>query len=318
MAHIVITGAAGFIGYHLAARLLDEGYSVLGIDDLNAFYPVHHKERRRDRLIGRTGFTFVRADVAEATELDDALNPSGPLDRVVHLAAHPSVLASAREPERYLRANLVGFTNVLEACRVRDVPLLFASSSSVYGPQTPPLTTTLPLAPPQSLYAATKVANEALAMSYAAQHDLPVVAVRFFNVYGPFGRPDMAVYRFTEQILRSEPLQLRNHGRMTRDLTYIDDAVEAVVRLLARDLEGAHTVNVGRGVPVSLDTLVAELERLLERKAITQAVARPPSEVVDSWAGTDELERLTAFRPRMDLRTGLDRFIRWYRDVERG
>ncbi|MEO0604664.1 MAG: NAD-dependent epimerase/dehydratase family protein [Myxococcota bacterium] len=305
---VALTGAAGFIGFHLAERLLREGHTVVGIDDLNAFYPVHHKERRLSRLMAHPGFAFHRLDVA-------SLSPSVlvDVDRVVHLAAWPGVHASARQPERYVEANLVGFSRILEACRVLALPLLFASSSSVYGEVMPPMAPGGPMGPVKSLYAATKVANEAMAQAAAAQHGVMATAVRFFNVYGPRGRPDMAVHRFTAQIEAGERLQLHHAGRMSRDLTYVDDAVEAVMRLLGAPRPGFSVVNVGRGEPVDLFTLVAALEQALGRAAQIDRVALPDGEVVDSWADVTGLVERTGFRPSIGLDEGLRRFVTWYR-----
>ncbi|MEM6931795.1 MAG: NAD-dependent epimerase/dehydratase family protein, partial [Myxococcota bacterium] len=303
-----LTGAAGFIGFHLAERLLREGHTVVGIDDLNAFYPVHYKERRLSRLRTHPRFAFHRLDVASLP-----LSMLADVDRVVHLAAWPGVHASAREPGRYVEANLVGFSRILEACRVQSLPLLFASSSSVYGEVPPPMVAGGPTGPVKSLYAATKVANEAMAQAAAAQHGVASTAVRFFNVYGPRGRPDMAVHRFTAQIEAGERLRLHHEGRMSRDLTYVDDAVEAVVRLLARPRTGFSVVNVGRGEPVDLFTLVAALERALGREARVDRVPLPDGEVVDSWADVTGLVERTGFRPSIGLDDGLRRFVAWYR-----
>ncbi len=307
---VALTGAAGFVGFHLAERLLNEGHEVLGIDDLNAFYPVHHKERRLAKLRAHPSFTFLSADVAELSAL--ALDG---VDQVVHLAAWPGIHASAAHPARYVQANLVGFANVLEACRLRELPLLFASSSSVYGDGTPPMTESAPLGATKSLYAATKVANEAMAQSYAAQHGFASTAVRFFNVYGPLGRPDMAVSGFARQIEAGEPIRLHNHGRMTRDFVYVDDAVEAVVRLLRAPRAGYSVVNVGRGEPVTLHELVASLERALGESARVLPVDLPDGEVVDAWADITVLAERTGFRPRIGLDEGLERFVDWYRAV---
>lgn len=314
MARIVITGAAGFIGYHLAARLLDEGHAVLGVDDLNAFYPVRHKVRRRDRLLAHPRFTFAEGDLARPGWLDRAVDPA--VDHVVHLAAYPGVLSSADHPEWYVRANLVGFAAVLELARRRKAPLTFASSSSVYGDQVPPLKASAPLAAPRSFYAATKVANEAMAQSYATQHGVATTAVRFFNVYGPLGRPDMAVYRFTEQIVQGRPVRLHGHGRMTRDLTYVDDAVEAVTRLMNRPPTGFRVVNVGRGEPLTVEGLITAVEQQLGRTAVRELVDQPDGEVTHSWADTSALEAETGFRPRTPIDEGLGRFVRWYVEAE--
>jgi len=312
---IAITGAAGFIGYHLAERLLGEGWGVVGIDDLNDYYPVSHKVRRRDRLVAHPAMTFAHADVARADRLEEALE--GPLDAIVHLAAWPGVHASADRPDAYVHANLAGFATVLEACRRRAVPLLFASSSSVYGDRPPPLAPEHPAGPPRSFYAATKAANEAMAHAYAAQHGVASTAVRFFNVYGPLGRPDMAVYRFTELIETGRPVRLHHEGRMTRDLTFVDDAVEALVRLLATPRAGCSVVNVGRGQPVTLFELVGALEEALGRPATIERVGLPAGEVVDSWADVSALVDRIGYRPTTSLEEGLARFVAWYRASRR-
>jgi UDP-glucuronate 4-epimerase len=331
---VLVTGAAGFIGFHVAARLLDRGERVVGVDRLDAYYDPRLKEARLARLLGRPGFRFERADLADAAACERVFDAE-PFRRVIHLAAQAGVRYSLENPRAYVDANLSGFVNVLEGCRRRGVAhLVFASSSSVYGGNAKvPFATTDPVDHPVSLYAATKKANELMAHAYAHLFGLPVTGLRFFTVYGPWGRPDMAPVLFTRAILEGRPIEVFNHGRMRRDFTYVDDVVEAVVRVLARPpapdpaLEGRdpapdrswapyRVYNVGNDRPVELLELIAAIEGALGRTA--RKVLRPmqPGDVVATWADVSALERDHGFRPRTPLAEGIAAMVRWYREFQ--
>ncbi|MNO44174.1 UDP-glucose 4-epimerase [compost metagenome] len=316
---VLVTGAAGFIGFHTALRLCAEGHEVVGIDNLNDYYSVALKQARLDRLAACPGFRFQRLDIADQAGLFE-LFAGNAFEQVIHLAAQAGVRHSIEQPQDYLHSNLHGFLNLLEACRRhRPQHLLYASSSSVYG-----LSERLPFAiadaadRPASLYAASKRANELMAHSYAHLYGIPATGLRFFTVYGPWGRPDMALFRFTEAILRGRPLEVYGNGEMSRDLTYIDDVVEAIVRLLAHPPSAQQAVpwrlcNVGRGEPVTLLELIDCLENALGLRAQKHFLPLQPGEVPSTWADTTELAELIDFRPQVSLDAGVRRFVEWYR-----
>jgi UDP-glucuronate 4-epimerase len=320
MATTVVTGCAGFIGFHVAARLLRDGHQVAGQDDLNAYYEPALKRARLAQLLAQPGFAFTEAgvqDAAAVTRLFEAARPEG----VVHLAAQAGVRYSLENPRAYTEANLVGFGNVLEASvRAGVRHLVFASSSSVYGAnQKVPFSEDDPVDHPVSYYAATKKGNELQAHAFSHLHRLPVSGLRFFTVYGPWGRPDMAPVLFARAILRGEPIKVFNHGRMRRDFTYVDDVVEAVVRVLARPPEGKdgaapyRILNVGNSSPVELGEFIALLERHLGKAAVKELVPMQPGDVPATWADTRRLEALTGFAPRTPLDEGLRRMAEWLR-----
>lgn len=329
---VLVTGAAGFIGYHVADRLLERGDEVRGLDNLNAYYSVALKRARLARLEGRPGFSFVAADLADRTAMD-RLFAEPRYDAVVHLAAQAGVRYSLENPHAYVEANLVGFLNVLEGCRRQQVGhLVYASSSSVYGANTRlPFSVHDNVDHPVSLYAATKKANELLAHSYAHLYRLPVTGLRFFTVYGPWGRPDMALYKFTRAILAGEPIDVYNHGQMRRDFTYIDDIVEGVVRLVdhpaepnsawsgetpdpASSLAPARLYNIGNHQPVELLELIATLERELGRPAVLKLLPLAAGDVPATYADVDDLAAAVGFRPATPIAEGVRRFVEWYRE----
>lgn len=320
---ILLTGAAGFIGMHTALALLARGDEVVGIDNLNDYYDVRLKQDRLGQLQGRPGFRFQRLDVADTQALL-ALFEQERFDRVVHLAAQAGVRYSLLNPHAYAQSNLVGFVNVLEGCRHHGVAhLVYASSSSVYGGNTQ-----MPFAEgdrvdhPVSLYAATKKANELMAHTYSHLYRLPTTGLRFFTVYGPWGRPDMAPFLFTRAILAGEPIQVFNHGDMKRDFTYIDDIVAGVVASLdrvPRADEGDGTAapyklfNIGHSEPVALLDFIGMLERALGRTAVKQLLPMQPGDVPATYADTSALQAWTGVKPQTGLQEGIERFVAWYR-----
>jgi UDP-glucuronate 4-epimerase len=314
----VVTGCAGFIGFHLTSRLLRDGHRVSGLDSLNDYYEPPLKRARLALLQEQAGFTFTHADVANRDAVQRLVGEARP-EGVVHLAAQVGVRYSVKNPRAYTDSNLVGFGNMLEACTAAGVRhLVYASSSSVYGAsEKVPFSEDDPVDHPVSYYAATKKANELQAHAFSHLHRLPTSGLRFFTVYGPWGRPDMAPILFARAILRGEPIQLFNGGRMRRDFTYVDDVVESLVRVLARPPEGTgreaphRILNVGNSSPVELEVFIAALEKHLGRKADRILAPMQPGDVVATWADTSRLEKLTGFAPRTSLDEGLRRMAEW-------
>jgi UDP-glucuronate 4-epimerase len=321
---VLVTGAAGFIGMHVAERLLDAGTSVTGVDNLSPYYDVALKESRLARLAARPGFRFARVDLADA-RTTGALFRDGDFTHVVHLAAQPGVRHSLVDPESYVINNLVAFGHVVEGCRhARVAHLVYASSSSVYGASHAlPFSEDQPVDHPVSLYAATKKANELVAHSYSHLYRLPTTGLRFFTVYGPWGRPDMAPMLFTKAILAGAPIRLFNGGRMRRDFTYVDDIAEGVVRVLDRppaadeDRAPYRVCNIGNHTSIELESFVATLEAALGRKAVKEYAPMQPGDVPETYASIDRLAALTGFAPSTPLAEGLARFVAWYRDYYR-
>lgn len=333
---ILLTGAAGFIGSTLALRLLERGDSVAGVDNLNDYYDVGLKEARLARLRRHPAFAFHKEDVADRPAMA-WLFSSGRFDAVVHLAAQAGVRYSIENPYAYIDANLVGFGNVLEGVRRTGVRhLVFASSSSVYGANTRlPFSEHDNVDHPLSLYAATKKANELMAHSYAHLYGIPCTGLRFFTVYGPWGRPDMALFKFTEGILRGTPIPVFNEGRMVRDFTYVDDIVEGVVRVVDRpaapdpawcgdDPDPAKSCapyrifNIGNNQPVNLMRYIEVLEQCLGRKAILDLLPMQPGDVHATVADTSALEDAVGFRPGTPVAEGVAKFVEWYKEYYRG
>lgn len=315
---ILVTGAAGFIGHSVAKRLLERGERVVGIDNLNSYYDPALKHARLAELTPFSRFRFERLDIADATALKDLIAGGG-IRRVVHLAAQAGVRYSLDQPFAYEHSNLAGHLSVLEACRAADnfAHLVYASSSSVYGNR--PLgqqgfSEDEPCAEPVSLYAATKRACELMSESYRALFGFPQTGLRFFTVYGPWGRPDMAYFSFTRKILAGEPIEVFGNGEMARDFTYIDDIVDGVVGALDNPPDpGAHRLlNIGDNRPVGLMDMISALEGALGRSA--EKIMRPmqPGDVTATWANIDRLHILTGYRPRVPVEDGLQRFARWY------
>jgi UDP-glucuronate 4-epimerase len=315
---VLVTGAAGFIGMHAAQALLREGREVTGVDSFDPYYDVRLKEARLATLEGQPGFRFVRADLAEPDQAKRVFDEG--YAGVVHLAAQPGVRYSLTHPEAYYRNNIVAFGHVLEGCRHTNVGhLVYASSSSVYGANhTLPFSEDQPVDHPVSLYAATKKANELAAHTYSHLYRLPTTGLRFFTVYGPWGRPDMAPMLFTRAILDGTPIRVFNHGDMQRDFTFVDDIVEGVVRVLARPPRAGNgapyaVYNIGNHQSVALTEFIATLERLLGRQAVKELVPMQPGDVKATYASIDRLRAATGFSPSTPLETGLARFVGWYR-----
>jgi UDP-glucuronate 4-epimerase len=312
---VLVTGCAGFIGMHCAARLLERGDEVVGADNLSPYYSVALKQDRLRRLEGRQGFRFERLDLADRRALAPLFDSARP-DAVLHLAAQPGVRYSLEDPDAYIQSNLVGFANLLEACRRRPPRhLVYASSSSVYGVNPKlPWSETDNVDHPISLYAATKKSNELTAHVYSHLFGLPATGLRYFTVYGPWGRPDMSPMLFARAILRGEPIQVFNHGDMQRDFTYIDDAVEATLRVLDRPPQGTppwRVLNVGNHRPVRLLDYIAALEQALGRKAAKEMRPMQPGDVPATYADTRALKEVTGFAPDTPLAAGLARFAEW-------
>ena len=332
---LLVTGAAGFIGFHVARRLLQEGKPVVGLDNLSAYYDPSLKQARLAQLQKLAGFTFVKLDLADRDGMA-ALFKERRFEHVVHLAAQAGVRHSLTDPHAYVDANLVGFLNVLEGCRHNGCEhLLYASSSSVYGGNTKmPFSVHENVDHPLSLYGATKKANELMAHSYAHLFRLPATGLRFFTVYGPWGRPDMAMWIFTNAIFAREPIKLFNHGDMRRDFTYIDDVAEAIIRLIERvplpqpnwnsqapDPGSSNApwrvYNIGNNKPVELLELVRLLEQTIGKQAIRELLPMQPGDVPATYADVDDLMRDVGFRPLTPIAEGIARFITWYRDYMR-
>ena len=314
---VLVTGAAGFIGMHVARTLLDTGVDVTGVDAFTPYYDVRLKEARAATLVGHPRFSLLRVDLAEADQAA-RLFDEGAFTHVVHLAAQPGVRHSLTHPEDYYRNNVVAFGHVLEGCRRNRVAhLVYASSSSVYGAgHVLPFSEDQPVDRPVSLYAATKRSNELAAHVYSHLYRLPTTGLRFFTVYGPWGRPDMAPMLFTKAILAGEPIRLFNHGRMRRDFTYVDDIVQGVVRVLARPpaSDVPYVVyNIGNHDAVALEDFVATLEQLLGRAARRELAPMQPGDVPATYASIDALRAATGFAPSTPLASGLARFVDWYR-----
>lgn len=320
---ILVTGAAGFIGMHTAERLLDRGETVIGVDNFNDYYDPRLKAARAARLEERLGFRMVRADIADSAAMKALVVDNG-VERIVHLAAQAGVRYSIQNPFAYERSNLAGHLSLLEAARHGGVRhLVYASSSSVYGDR--PISgdgfkESDPAVAPVSLYAATKRSCELMSQSYAALYGFPQSGLRFFTVYGPWGRPDMAYYSFSRKIAAGEPIEVYGEGRMSRDFTYIDDIVDGIVGVLDHPpAHGAHEIyNIGDNQPVGLMEMISTLEGALGVKA--EKIMRPmqPGDVTSTYADIDKLHALTGYRPRFPLKAGLERFVEWWRAFETG
>ncbi len=332
MRKILVTGAAGFIGFHLVKALIARGEQVVGLDNVNDYYSVQLKRDRLAQLMPLDGFQLIEADLADAAAMKEMFAEHR-FARVAHLAAQAGVRYSLTNPEAYVQSNLVGFCNILEGCRHHGVEhLMYASSSSVYGTnKVQPFSVHHNVDHPVSLYAATKKANELMAHTYSHLYKLPTTGLRFFTVYGPWGRPDMALYLFTKAIEENRPIDVFNHGKMRRDFTYVDDIVEALVRLVdvipepSTDWNAAHpdpgsgqcpyrVYNIGNNQPVELAHFIQVLEKALGRTATKNLLPMQPGDVMETYADVSDLERTIGFRPSTSIEVGIDRFVKWYRE----
>jgi UDP-glucuronate 4-epimerase len=328
---ILVTGAAGFVGFHVARRLLADGRPVVGIDNLNAYYDPALKQARLDELAKDQGFRFIKLDLADRAGMT-ALFSEYRFPQVIHLAAQAGVRHSLVDPHAYADANLTGFLNVLEGCRhAKSRHLVYASSSSVYGANTQmPFSTAQNVDHPLSLYGATKKANELMAHAYAHLFGVPTTGLRFFTVYGPWGRPDMAMWLFTDAILAGRPIKLFNHGSMRRDFTYVDDVTEAVVRLIDRPAAGDpswsgdrpdpatsrgpwRVYNIGNHTPVEVCEVVRLIEEAVGKAAIRELMPMQPGDVPETCADVNDLRRDVGFTPATPINVGVGRFVDWFR-----
>ena len=329
---ILVTGAAGFIGFNLSSRLLKEGHEVYGIDNLNDYYDVSLKKKRLSIVEKQAGFKFILGDLADREKIKNLFEAYS-FDYVINLAAQAGVRYSIENPASYIDSNLVGFGNILEGCRHSGVKhLVYASSSSVYG-----LNTNMPFSVrhnvdhPISLYAASKKANELMAHTYSYLYKLPTTGLRFFTVYGPWGRPDMALFLFTKAILNNEPINVFNNGEMQRDFTYIDDIVEGVVRVMnnipAPDPDWTSDTpnpsiscapyklyNIGNNQPVALMTFIKSIEKALGKKAVKKYLPLQPGDVPATYADVNDLIKDTGFKPSTSVEEGINKFVKWYKE----
>ena len=329
---VLVTGAAGFIGFHLSNLLLEKDYVVVGIDNLNDYYDIRLKEGRLEILEGKENFTFKKIDLKDKEDIDE-LFATEKFDYVINLAAQAGVRYSIENPYAYVDSNLIGFVNILEACRHNPVKhLLYASSSSVYGGnKVAPFSTEHQVDHPVSLYAATKKSNELMAHTYSYLYKIPTTGLRFFTVYGPWGRPDMAYFSFTDNILNGKPIKVFNHGKMERDFTYIDDIVEGIYKLLplapksnpnwdetvdkqSESFAPYKVYNIGNNQPVQLETFISVLEDKIGKKAVKNYMEMQPGDVVRTYADTSDLEKAIGFKPSTSIEEGLEKFANWYKE----
>lgn len=328
MQKILVTGAAGFIGFHVAKTLCAQGVQVLGYDNLNDYYDVSLKQARLAELKKHNSFDFMKADLEDEAAMEKAFRDFKP-DKVIHLAAQAGVRYSIENPRAYVTSNLMGFMNILEGCRHHKVEhLVYASSSSVYGANTKvPFSETDNVDHPVSLYAATKKSNELMAHSYAHLYGIPCTGLRFFTVYGPWGRPDMAYFKFANQIMKGQPIDVYNHGDMKRDFTYIDDIVDGIIKstnnIATDDVEKTKDLisnapyriyNIGNNKPADLLDMIGLLEDALGKKAVLNKLPMQAGDVYSTYADIKALHEETGFKPTTDLKTGLEKFAVWYKE----
>jgi UDP-glucuronate 4-epimerase len=335
MEHVLVTGAAGFIGFHLSKHLLEEGMTVTGLDNLNSYYDVSLKEARLSILKEFCPFSFIKASL-EDKEAIEQLFKGKSFDLVVHLAAQAGVRYSIENPHVYVSCNVMGFLNILEGCRLSKVEhLVFASTSSVYGAnRAMPFSVHHNVDHPLSLYAATKKSNELMAHVYAALYNLPVTGLRFFTVYGPWGRPDMAYFEFTRAIFQGEPIEVYNEGNMKRDFTYIDDIVDGIVRVMKKIPTGSTSwnaekpdpgtgvypyrlYNIGNNKPVALLDFIGNLEKEIGKPAKKKMLPMQPADLQETYADISDVQKEVGFNPTTNIRDGLKQFVAWYREYHK-
>lgn len=317
---ILITGAAGFIGFHLSKRLLEQGCRIIGYDNINHYYDTALKEARLDILRQYEGFTFIKAALEDKEALESVFTEHAP-GVVINLAAQAGVRYSIDHPEEYIQSNVVGFFNVLECCRYHKPSLLlYASSSSVYGMNAKvPFSTEDRVDNPVSLYAATKKSNELMAYTYSHLYGYPAVGLRFFTVYGPYGRPDMAYFSFSRAIMEGKPVKIFNHGDLYRDFTYVDDIIDGMLAILEHPekIGGNYKIyNIGNSRPEKLMDFIGLLEEKLGREAVKEYYPMQPGDVYQTYADTSALERDFGFCPKTPLTDGLDQFVAWFREYQ--
>jgi UDP-glucuronate 4-epimerase len=315
---VFITGCAGFIGFHLSKKLLEEGLHVLGLDNINDYYDQDLKQARLEQLMNFSGFSFIKGSLDDQQLLDSLFSQHKPRI-VVNLAAQAGVRYSLQNPHAYIQSNVAGFMNVLECCRLYNIEhLLYASSSSVYGnSKTIPFAVEDRTDEPVSLYAATKKANELMAYTYSHLYNLPATGLRFFTVYGPWGRPDMAYFSFAEAIMKNEPIEVYNYGNMKRDFTYVDDVTKSIWRLMEKGPEKTRPYrlyNIGNSQPVRLDDFISVLEEKLGMPAIKILKPMQPGDVLETFAKVDDLEKLIDYKPGTAIEEGLEKFADWYKE----
>jgi len=330
VSEVLVTGCAGFIGFHVAKRLLKDGYGVIGVDNVNDYYDIGLKESRLELLEQFEQFEFYRESIENSDAIQDIFHKHK-FQHVIHLAAQAGVRYSLVNPRAYIDANIVGFLNILEGCRHTQVKhLIYASSSSVYGGnKETPFKTSHNVDHPVSLYAATKKANELMAHTYSHLYQIPTTGLRFFTVYGPWGRPDMALFLFTKAILDDEPIQVFNYGQMVRDFTYVDDIVEAIIRLVpfipqpndqwgegcdcSTSFAPYKIYNIGNHQPIQLETFIDVLEDKLHKKAKREYMPIQPGDVTKTFSDVKDLERDIGFKPETKVEDGVEAFVKWYR-----
>jgi UDP-glucuronate 4-epimerase len=329
---VLVTGAAGFIGFHLSKRLIECGYQVLGLDNLNDYYDVTLKESRLSILHNHSGFRFEKLDLIKKEDID-LLFSNSKFDFVINLAAQAGVRYSLTNPYAYLDSNLTGFLNILEACRhFKPKHLIYASSSSVYGANRKmPFSVHDNVDHPLALYAASKKANELMAHAYSNLYQLPTTGLRFFTVYGPYGRPDMALFIFTKAILEGKPIEIYNHGKMKRDFTFVDDIVEAIVRLIPKPPQGNKSwsgqspdpatsfapyqiFNIGNNQPVDLSYFIEVIEKALGKEPIKKLMPLQDGDVPETYADISDLEQEVGFKPTTTIEAGVKKFVNWYKE----
>ncbi len=328
---ILVTGSAGFIGFHMTLALLDQGHEIIGIDNLNDYYDVALKQGRLaeiEKHPQKTQYHFIEMDIADRKAMED-LFQQHQFERVIHLAAQAGVRYSIENPHAYVDSNLIGFVNVLEGCRHQQTAhLIYASSSSVYGMNSKiPFSTGDRVDYPISLYAATKKSNELMAHTYSHLYNIPTTGLRFFTVYGPWGRPDMAYFSFTEKILKGETINVFNHGEMERDFTYIDDIVKGVVRVMDcipeqqssgfSNAQATYRIfNIGNNQPISLERFINAIERATGKQAIRNNLPMQAGDVPRTFADVSELMHIVGFKPKTEIEEGVARFVAWYKEFK--